>query len=52
VRAGCWAIELAGGPALRAPDRLRAAAGRLGLTGLLVFALAIAFAYAVLRNLG
>lgn len=52
VRAGWWAIELAGGPALRTPDRLRAAVGRLGLTGLLVLTLAVVLAYAVLRNLG
>lgn len=52
VLAGCWAIESVGGPAIRPPAPIRSAARRLGPSGMILAAAALAMAYVVLRNLG
>ena len=53
VLAGCWTIELAGGPAVRPPERIQhASPAGIGSTGIDAGRVVIALAYAVLRNLG
>ena len=52
VLAGCWAVELAGGPAIRLPERIQTVARRVGPTGIMLAAMVVALAYVVLRNLG
>ena len=52
VLAGCWTVELAGGPAIRLPERIQTVARRIGPTGIMLAAMVIALAYVVLRNLG
>jgi len=51
VLAGLWAVEAAGGPAVRPPRALADWARRVGLSRWLVIGLVAATAYAVLRNL-
>lgn len=47
-----WIVEALGGPALRPPARLRAAARRVGSLRWLVLSLVLVVAYTLFRNLG
>ncbi len=49
--AACWTIELAGGPALRPPERIRSVTERYGVTATILVASFLAVAYGLLRNL-
>lgn len=49
--AACWTIELAGGPALRPPERIRSVTERYGVTATILVTSFLAVAYGLLRNL-